>query len=518
MKKNSTFYGTIIVDKDQVTVDSYDTGAAPIIDGSISVTGWTGLGGNIYSKVIVFNYLNNEGLGNISEDGVMLTPQGWATDYTTSMAGKPDGSYTFDWTNRVMYIKTASAPNTKTYRVSFELFGVKFKDGVNNGVVKNIDIKRFSLNGVEFMNCDGCQAINLNISNGGGAVVAVQRVAGFDYMYAGNGIEFDHSSTNGLIDGSTITSMFDSCLSPQTYVSNRFSSNQTFRNLTLSKCGFAGIEISILSNGGNTGSSISNITVSNVTMTDMGKGWSGKRYGTEGYGIRIAADAGAGSISNTVITNVNISNSINHAIHIVGETGVTTISKSKFTSNGGMGVSVTEATYTSPKLKIDTSVFAKNGDAGVSYHCVNCQGINLFNNTFVDNTTFNLAIWAQATEAKIQNNIFYSTSPIAQFYSFNAALRGNVTVDNNCYKEGINMYAYNNVTYHTIATFNATNTALDNNSTAIITAGFTNTASEDYSLTSASDCKASGALILGISSDIDGKPFSNPPSAGAYQF
>lgn len=516
LKRGSVFYDRLLIDKNNVTVDAYGDGARPIIDGSVEINEFENLGNNLYRAQIVKSIVDRQGLGNISENGVMLRPVNWDTDFVTTETSLTNGSFSYDFTSQDIYIRTTSVPSESSYRASFQLYGVQVVQGVNNILINNLHIKRFSLHGIEFKDCDGCEVHDVRIENGGGAVVAVLS-GGTRYLYAGNGIEFDHASKNGIVDDAFIANIFDSCISPQTYENNKVASGFLFTNLALDKCGFAGIEISVLSNGGKTGSSIGDVTISNATITRMGRGWSEQRYGSEGYGIRIASDsnAGAGVISNTVINNVTISDSINSGIRIVGDTGVTTITQSNIFNNSGSGIDLSEPVAVSPKLLVTTSLIHGNNGFGINYNCANCQGINLYHNTFYDNFIINLAIMSPSASTLIKNNVFFSSQPMTHLYSVGTL--NNAEINYNCYKKGINLFGYNGNAYSTLSDFTLA-TSFEENGIGDDLVTMTNPDEDDFTLRSDSSCRTSGVLGLDVYNDYVGTNYQNPPSAGAYQY
>ncbi|MCP4912931.1 MAG: hypothetical protein GY909_07410 [Oligoflexia bacterium] len=504
LKRGETWNEKLVIPTDNLSISAYGSGSLPIISGSVAAGPWNNEGGGIYSYAASIDA--SEGLGNISKDGTMMSFVEWDTDHSTTLGGASDDSYTYDDSTDTVYIKVVTDPASNTFEISSIFTGIE-AENKSNVSVSNLNITRFSLHGINFKNCVNCDVTNVTISQTGGADLGP--------FYAGNGIEYGNTSSSGTVDSVTVSEIFDSCLSPQTFDNSQTLTNITFKNSTLTKCGFAGVEISILSNGGTTGSTMSGISVENIIISDTGKGWSGRRYGTEGHGIRIQADSGAGTISDTLVTRTQISNAAGDGIKVLGDTGISTVSRSKINGNDGIGVNFSEATSSTPKLNLYSSLIHNNSNYGVSFNCPSCQGFDIYHNTFYDNTTINLAIFAQSNSANLKNNVFYSSSAMTHFF-VNSTL-ASADVDTNCYNDSTNLFGYNSATYSTVSAFNAS-TSFEAGGIGNGIVGLTNPATEDFTLTSASDCKSLGSTGTGVTLDYSGSTFSSPPSSGAYQF
>lgn len=509
LKRGGTWLEPFTFPVSGLTLAAYGTGAPPLLDGRTPVDTWTSLGGGLYSKAVALGA--GEGLGNVSMDGVMMTFQPWDTDAVTSLGTAPDGSFTYDYATGTLYIRIADAPSLHAFLASVKLIGVEGV-GLSNLTVNGLELVGFSLHGIHLQDCAGCTVRNTTLSRIGGAVIS----PGTPNLYAGNGIEFGNASTNGLVDGVTVSDVFDSCLSPQTYQSGQAASGFQFSNSSLTRCGFAGVEISVLSNGGSTGSSIQDVSLSGLSISDTGTGWSGRRYGTEGHGIRIGADAGAGTISGVTIAGTDVSGAAGTGIRIFGEAGTVTVSATQVRGGAGIGIDLSDPGATTAKLVLVTSLVRANAGYGLSVNLPAGQGVNLYQDTFYANGGINLAIFNQAGEALIENNLFDSAGDMAHLYTA-APLAGTVALDHNCYREGAGMIGYNGANYATLAAFRAAE-SLEVNGASGANLMLADPANGDLSLNTGSPCIGVGATGLGITTDYAGKPFASPPSAGALEY
>ena len=507
LKRGSIWYEQLTIPSSGITIDSYGTGTLPRIDGSREITGWTDEGGGLYSSPTV-TLASNEALGNLTENGVMMSFQTWTTDAATTFSGAPVGSFSYQYPSK-LYIKPASSPAGNVYRASVKIFGITAKSK-SDIIVKNVEITRFSLHGVHYEDCLRCEVYNSILSKGGGAVIMTTPL-----LYAGNGVEYDNSSANGVVDGVTVNDIFDSGISPQTWVSGQTMSSIAIRNSQINSCGFAGIEVSVLSNGGTTNSTMTGVLISGVTITNSGRGWSGRRYGTEGYGIRIIADNGAGSINNVRIETSSIFGSIADGVKLAGDIGTVSMHRMNITDNDN-GISLQDPTGTSAKLQLTSSLIHHNRGYGISYNSPTAAGFELYQNTLSDNNTINMAVfnWSGTAAAKIQNNILYGSSPMTHLFS-QATLTGAV-IDNNCYSELGNIFGYGGTIYSLVSAFTA--------STGFESAGgggpvgLTDPAAGNFMLLDTSQCRTRGSSSVSVTEDYTGFSFASPPSSGAYQY
>jgi hypothetical protein len=506
LKRGSVWYEQLTIPNSSITIDAYGSGARPKIDGSreVGVGAWTDEGGGLYSAVVSLSP-GAEGLGNLSQDGGMMPFVAWNTDAATTFAAAANGTYSYRYPD-TLYIKRATAPSG-VYRASIKFYGITAMS-LSDVIVKNVETTRFSLNGINFVNCIRCGAYGSVVSKGGGAIIAAS-------LYAGNGIEFDNNSTNGVVDGAVVSEIFDSCISPQTYASSQTMSSITIKNSTVDKCGFAGVEVSVLSNGGTTGSSISGVTLSGLTITNSGKGWSGRRYGSEGHGIRIIADAGAGTMSGVQVDTTTIDGSAGDGIRLAGNVGTVNLHRMNIRNNvDGISLLDPAGVATSDKLHLTSSLVHHNTRYGISYYSPTAAGFELYQNTFSENAGSNIAVFSQSGIAKLRNNIFYGST--AHLYAA-AAFAGDVVMDNNCYNNFANMISYNGApAYSTVAAFQIA-TGFETNGLGG-TVDLNNPATGNFALKVSSDCKTLGNSSVGVTTDFSGYLFASPPSSGAYQY
>lgn len=514
LKRGEVWRESLVLPASDIRVDAYGEGALPKIDGSTALSGWSSLGANIYSSTV--SLAAGQGLGNLSQDGLMMQFVPWNDNYTTTLAAAVEASFSYEYSSNTLYIFTSTDPALAQFRASVNYFGIS-ADGLQNINIANVDISRFSLLGVNFKNCVNCSISDSHISQGGGAVLAdLGAAANPDYLYAGNGIEFGNSASNGIVNNVTLSEIFDSAVSPQTYASNESASNFVFNNVSIDKAGFAGIEISVLDNNGTSGSSIDGVAISNTTISNSGKGWSGQRYGSEGYGIRIKADSGAGSISNVSIENTSVALSVNSAIHIAGNSNTVTIRAARVFNNDSHGVALEEASETTPLLQVYSSLIYGNGGYGIAYNSPTASGFSVINNTFYNNTTTHFGVLSHNGGARIQNNIFHSNTGMNDLYI--ALVLSAATIDNNCFEDHANMFNYNNSLYSSVSSFNTDHASFEVNGTGSGSIGMLDPAMNDFSLGASSSCKILGAVVSDPLLDINGQSFANPRTSGAIQY
>lgn len=490
---------------DPIVLGAYGTGADPVIDGSeaLSASSWTDEGGGIFSHTLPPSA--DEGRGNVTIDGTILK------HVTSAVPGS--GEYTIAGSGKV---QISGDPSGKTVRPSRRYYGIH-GSGVSFITVENIRIVQASLHGIHFEDSDNISVNNCTVEKCGGAFIGP--------LQAGNGIEFGNSSGSCSVRGCTITEIFDSGISPQTYDSDQSASGFVFTGNIISKCGFAGIEIAVLSNGGTHGSSISNVLIENNQVTGSGAGFSGTRYGSEGRGIKIMADNGAGSISGVAVKGCTVKSCNGEGIFISGDTGTVNIERMLLQSNirGGLLFQVTSAV--DAKLLMSSSIIRENGDAshsGVSIiTTADTGGFELYHNTFYDNGKYGLFINANSASfgtSQVRNNLFHLSA--YKLYGHLVLLNPPAlnSAANNYFREfsaGQNVIGYAGSSFDDAVSFNASAGEVADN-----------IGGTDPGLDPALDigsisspCYHAGAPGTGITADYSGKAFNTgAPSMGAHEY
>lgn len=512
LKRGDTWHESLILPSSDIAIDAYGSGALPKIDGSTQITAWVDEGGGIYSALV--NVGAGQALGNLSENGNMLDFVAWDNDVATTFSTAPTGTYSYSYPANILYIKPSVDPALNTYSASLQIRGV-YALAVSNIAVRNIEVTRISLHAIEFHDCANCTAENVTVSRSGGAVIGANFVPSPDFLYAGNGIDFSNSCIDASVANVTVSEIFDSCLAVELYESNSTASDIQLADAQLDRCGFAGVEISVLSNrGANTNSTIDSMAMSSIDVDRAGKGWSGRRYGTEGHGMRIIADNGAGSMANIRVDTSVVSDSAGDGFKLAGDVNALTLHRVRSTQNDGIGINVAAPSASSLHLKLSSSIIDANGGYGLAYNAPAAAGFTIYHTTFYDNTAINLAVLNQTGVADMRNNLFYSSAPMTHLFS--AAALVNPTVNNNCYNDTSNMFGYNGSAYSSVADFE-TATGFESNGIGNGSVGLVDPANGNFGLMAGSSCLGLGDASVGISEDYSGADYSAPPASGAYQ-
>ena len=481
-----------------VILSAYGSGASPIIQGTETITGWASIGSNIYRKA-----MGTAQVGIVLQNGNPLTYLAWNTDAATTFAASQPGSFAFDPAAMNLYVRCSGIitdPAFYTMEASTRYFGIQ-GTGMNYVTIENFTVRWTSLHGMQFIDSSSVVVRNCAITRCGGAWLGS--------FAAGNGVEFGNSAVNCTVKDCTITDIFDSGVTVQTYANNAAASNIVFQNNVIDKCGFAGIEIAVLP--GFTNDVVSAVTVSGNFVTNAGRGWSGDRSG-EGNGIKVISDA-TGTISGVSIEGSSISASKGRGIYLAGNVGIVTISRTKVQANAGGGISLVDANPSSLKLYLASSLVYSNSGYGVSFNVPFGQGFQVYQNTFYNNGPISFAVFGHSGTADMRNNIFSSSTPTTHFYS--VALTGPVIDHNDYHENGANIIGYGATAYTTVANFRSA-TLLEQHgigSDPILTGP----SSGDLTLQSISPCKLKGDNTVGVVSDYSGVAFGNPPSIGAFQ-
>lgn len=500
-----------------IVFDAYGTGANPILLGSRKLTNWTSSTGSIYLHTVTFEP-GLTGVGIVLEDGVPLVFKAWKTDADTSL-GSDAGVFTYDSGNLstgTIYLRCSdsSKPSTHTIEAGYELFGVTAKE-ISNIQINNMYFKNYSCHGVTIRNCNNVTIRNCVAENIGGALPAGNPAN----LHGGNGFDFRLGSSNCGIYNSRAINVFGSGFSQQVSESGSVAKNIFFENCVAEKCGFAGIEISVISDNGSTGAKLENTQISKCTVKNSGTGWSRNRYALEGHGIYIKADTqkNAGAITDLAIKQSEISGCEGDGIYIEGETGTVTVSRSLIKDNKRNGIECEDNSGAlTLKLQLSSSLIIDNKynatTTGVKFNVADGNGFELINNTFCNNTV-GLYVDNCGGTAILKNNLFYSADP-AHAHLYAAKDLGSVISDyNDFYQNGGAVIDWASSSFATVSAFSAT-TKLDTHS---IGAAPSFVSPSNFHLSQSSPCRNAGT-VAGVILDYDGKPFgTTTPSIGAFQ-
>lgn len=519
-RRGQTFEGGLLLAhsgtaQQPIVFDAYGEGDRPVLLGSKVTTGWIAHSGTIHRREISHTP-GVTGAGIVIEDGTPLAFRSWNSSAESSL-GADKGVFTYDpadLTRAVLYIRCSdeSNPSTHTIEAGHHLFGVR-GENVSNIRIRNLHFKNFSCHGAAMRSCSGIAISDCVAENIGGAVLALSPAL----LYGGNGFEFTLNSANCSISGSTAMQIFDSGFSPQVFESNTATRDVLIENCVARKCGFAGIEISVLRYGGSSGERIENIRVVSCDISESGAGWSGVRYGNEGHGIRVNADTGAGSMDTISIEHTAVRNCENAGIYIGGEAGTVDISRSLIQGNRAAGIKCNGLSGVATLRLCLTSSLVLNHDGassiGVGYNVVNGNGLELAHNTFVGNR-IGLYVGSCGGEAAIRNNVWYSSST-SHTHLYAAAGFSPAALDYNCYHEhGGSIIGWEGSAYASVSAFSG---ARSWDSHSIGADPLFENAASDWRLTSASPCKNAGTAAA-VWYDCAGALFhALTPSMGAYQ-
>lgn len=268
-----------------VTLGYEGTGALPVIDCGVVRADWTfDAGNNVYSRPAY----GTDVLGNVTEDGVMMRFTEWDTNIATTAAAMTDGqslpywsgSMTYDYNNRIVYIRPSSGTAAQhEYKVSETLDPLSSGANVAGLTVDGIEVRQPSRHGLLLTNRKGATITNLIVRQAGG-----KRNSG---AYVGNGVQFASDCYGILVDGLECTDIFDTVVTSQLYasVSSRLSSHE-YRNVIGRRFGMHGVEVSCQT----ANQHASDIYASDIVLEDSGTySWSNR----SGSAFAVVCVAGA---------------------------------------------------------------------------------------------------------------------------------------------------------------------------------------------------------------------------------
>ncbi|MEK9711322.1 MAG: hypothetical protein VW258_02040 [Thalassolituus sp.] len=447
LKGGSRWHETLTIEKQSdVIIGPYDYTyeTLPIIDGSELINHWTPTGTGLYYSDISLD--EDEALGNIRENEKMMSFLAWNTDAETTFASAAAGTYAYDYALSRMYIKPETAPAENNYYVSKKLFGISVKDS-EQIIIGALEIQGASLHGIQFNNCLSCGAVEVWVHDIGGAVVQGSP----ELIYAGNGIELANNSLDSAVYYSNISRVFDSCLTAQTFTSNAVIRDMTFMENSVSECGFAGIELSVLSNGTNVGSKLDNLILLNNNAKNIGNSWSGRRYDNEGHGLRIKADKHAGIISTVAVYDLKISHTEGSGVFVAGESSNVSLSEIRTDHNNEHGIAVVDPDATTLSVDIIYSKIYDNAGSGISINTPYATKVKVKSTSFYQNGSLQLSVINAPHILDIQNNIFESLGTGTDLYIQAPAIIE--SINENCYQTHTNMIGYGEIAYSDLASF-----------------------------------------------------------------
>jgi hypothetical protein len=504
-----------------ITIGAYGVGEKPIIQGSERTEGWTPVSGTIYSKTID---VTGGGLGMVAENGTVLTTLVWQGNPIDTFVGASPGSFSFDYNTSTVYVWTSdsASPDNHEIEVSRRLFGI-YGNSVEYVDVEGVHVRYVSLHGMNFPNSSHISITDCLIEKLGGAMIIPA-----SSIYAGNGIEFGDSAHYGTVRNTTVSQIFDSGVSPQIFTSNQSASNFIFSDLTIDRCGFAGVEVVVLYNSGVVNSSLTDVLITNVTVTNSGRGFSSVRYGNEGRGIKVDAYINGAEDSREIngveIKNCTVSGSMGEGIFIGGKVGTVTIDSCDIVNNNKDGILAQEAEVTDMLVKVTRSVFSNNGDNSgakdkdsFAVNVPSGNGFELINNTFVNPNRFSVLIWSYQNTFVLTNNLFHSTVFMSHLLVY-PSLPATAEIDNNFFTEfnpgdALILYDGASVGYDSAAAFNAAYTFASNN-TGSANPGL----NSDNTIQSPSSPLFQSGKSGYVEKDRNNRDYRNPPSIGAYEF
>lgn len=276
-KTNTTFNASAVpaslLQKDNITIAEYGTGAKPIISGAVTHLGneftQDAPNGVWYLDFAHINY------GNIIEDGVALSFINWTTNITTTAALMSVGDYAIDQANQRIYIKTSgNNPIGKTYVTSEAKRGLANTTVTASGlVIKNLAITHISDTVVYLLYNSDFLIDNVDMDMIGGMWQTV--------FFAGNGITIGPECYTGMVSNCVANRIFDAGFSAQAFFANTNIKDISFVNNLTTDCGYAAIEVSLPNSA--TNMNLNNIVVDGLSANNIGK----NSWGRKGAGVGI---------------------------------------------------------------------------------------------------------------------------------------------------------------------------------------------------------------------------------------
>lgn len=261
--------GSYVLQRNFLRIVAYGEGARPRIVGSDIITSWSY---NATYGLFSTNLGSNVG-GNVTENGVPLRFTAWNTDIATTAPNIPQGGFTFDSVNFILYVRPGGGNMSGVFEVSSRLYGIYALDTRTGHYIEGVEISGFSRHGMIYQNKTNLEINDVYVRQCGGVYSG-----GF---YIGNGIEISKGCDYAVCRDSRIEDIFDSAISPQLFEASAatLTGVRVIRN-TLRRCGMGGVEISSQT----ASNSIYGTEVGYNDIADIGQNnWSGDRGGSAFY-------------------------------------------------------------------------------------------------------------------------------------------------------------------------------------------------------------------------------------------
>ena len=333
--------------REQLTVNDSGTSAAPIKFGSYGVGGLPTISG---AKCVSASCMNGANrwiqtgsaapiyrssvkwkAGVFIADGEPLRFVAWnSTNPAVIWARMTPGSYSFDYRNRIAYIRMAdgSSPDAHVIEAGWKNNN-NYTVGAHDIEFDGIALRAGSLACVLTYRAVGWTFDNMDVRFCGGRFKDEDPLHQF---YLGNGFELSNGTNGVTIRNSIISDVFDSGISPQLYTNYGTVRNITIESTEIFNTPLKGIEIVVWSDN----STMSGITVKNSYIHDSGRGWSAAENPNGALGTGIYSTVGPGlqsTISGVVIQDSIIANNVLDGIAVGFDAGVTVIQRNLITGN-----------------------------------------------------------------------------------------------------------------------------------------------------------------------------------------
>lgn len=196
-------------------------------------------------------------------------------------------------------------------------------------------------------------------------------------FYLGNGVEIAGASARLTVRDSTLTDIFDSCVSPQAYLWSDFTiEDVSITGNDLRRCGLAGVEVTVWA----VAAAQRSVVVEANTIVDIGGGWAG-RYNTNhmgGVGVVAMAPDPSSTISELSIRGNEISGGTLDGIALGFDAGHVVIDGNMIRDNAGVGVFAwDDDAETTTSARLTNNTITGHGGSGVSFALAGGPGVEV---------------------------------------------------------------------------------------------------------------------------------------------